>query len=97
MSALLDSADQALPVTQFARQLKAYLDKISNQESDKYVVMRNNQPAAVLLSVERFESMVEELEELRVEALARERLSAFDADEAAETISHSDMLKRFED
>ncbi|UYM18895.1 type II toxin-antitoxin system Phd/YefM family antitoxin [Endozoicomonas euniceicola] len=64
-----------------------------NRENDKYVVMRNNEPAAVLLSVEKFESLMNELEDLRLEAVARERLTAFDGT----TISHADMLKRFED
>ncbi|MCW7552277.1 type II toxin-antitoxin system Phd/YefM family antitoxin [Endozoicomonas gorgoniicola] len=93
MAALLDSADQALPVTRLVRGFKEYLDKICNRENDKYVVMRNNEPAAVLLSVEKFESLMNELEDLRLEAVARERLTAFDGT----TISHADMLKRFED
>lgn len=94
MAALLETADQALPVTQLARQFKLYLDKICNREQDKYVVMRNNEPAAVLLSVEQFEAMVNELEDLRIEAIAKDRLTAFDG---KTTISHDDMLKEFED
>ncbi len=94
MSALLETADQALPVTRLARQFKHYLDKICNREQEKYVVMRNNEPAAVLLSVEQFEGMVNELEDLRIEAIARERLAGFDG---KTTISHDDMLKEFED
>ena len=93
MAALLETSDQALPVTKLVRQFKAYLDKICNQEQDKYVVMRNNVPAAVLLSVERFESLMEELEDLRIEVVARERLAHFDG----KTISHAEMLQRFED
>ena len=93
MAALLDSADQALPVTKLVRGFKEYLDKICNHENDKYVVMRNNEPAAVLLSVERFESLMDELEDLRLEAVAHERLARFDGN----TISHADMAKRFED
>ena len=93
MASLLETADQALPVTQLARQLKLYLDKICCREQDKYVVMRNNEPAAVLLSVERFEAMVNELEDLRIEAIAKDRLTSFDG---KTTISHSDMLEEFE-
>lgn len=93
MAALLETSDQALPVTKLARQFKAYLDKICNREQDKFVVMRNNVPAAVLLSVERFEALMEELEDLRIEAAAQERLAHFDG----KTISHAEMLQRFED
>jgi antitoxin StbD len=61
-------------------------------QSEKYVVMRNNQPAAVLLSVEKFEAMIEELEDLRIEALARERLAEFDAIEDPATLSHVETV-----
>lgn len=93
MAALLDSSDQALSATKLVRSFKEYLDKICNRENDKYVVMRNNEPAAVLLSVEKFESLINELEDLRLEAVAHERLAVFNGT----TISHADMLKRFED
>ncbi|MFK0570386.1 type II toxin-antitoxin system prevent-host-death family antitoxin [Endozoicomonas sp.] len=94
MPALLETADQALPVTRLARQFKLYLDRICNREQDKYVVMRNNEPVAVLLSVEQFEAMVNELEDLRIEAVARERLANFDG---KTTISHEEMIKEFKD
>ena len=94
MAALLDSADQALPVTQLTRKFKEYLDKLKGQESDKYVVMRNNMPEAVLMSVDLFQSMMDEIEDLRIEATARERLATFDG---KTTISHQDMWADFDE
>jgi PHD/YefM family antitoxin component YafN of YafNO toxin-antitoxin module len=38
---------------------------LSSGEQQKYVVMRNNSPAAVMLPVEVYESLMDELDDLR--------------------------------
>lgn len=89
---LLNRADQAITATDLQRKSKTLMDRLKTGEQDRYVVMRDNRPAAVLIPVERFEQIMSELEDLRIDAIARERLARFDRSKA---ISHDDMLKRF--
>jgi len=51
-------------------------------------------PAAVLLSVDAFEAMQEELDEFRLQAAAIERLGNFDR---SKTITHEDMVELYRD
>ncbi len=84
--------EEIVSVTDVQRQAKDIFTKLASGESDKYVVMRNNTLAAVMLTADRYESLLDELEDLRIEATARERLVTFDPSQA---ISHEDMLTRF--
>jgi len=54
--------------------------------------MKNNTPSAVILPVETFEEMQNELEDLRLQVMAIERLTTFDADKA---INHTDVVTRY--
>ena len=92
MSALLEKASQAVSVTKVSRSAKQIFEMLRRGEQDRFVVLRNNAPAAVMLSVEAFEALMEELEDLRMEAVARRRLRALDS---AKTLSHREMMKRF--
>lgn len=78
MTALLDHAEQAISITEVARSTKDIVDRLERGDQDHYVVMRNNAPAAVMLAVRDFEAIMNELENLRIEAVARDRLAAFD-------------------
>lgn len=93
MSTLLTRTDQAVSITDIARSTKKYFDKLISGEQDKYVVMRNNAPAAVLLPVADYEALLDEIEDLRIELTAIERL-AHPSDES-ELISHHDVRKMF--
>ncbi|MGQ0591915.1 MAG: type II toxin-antitoxin system prevent-host-death family antitoxin [Gammaproteobacteria bacterium] len=92
MSSLLERRNQAISVTEVARSTKNIIDRLASGQQDKYVVMRNNAPAAVLLPVAAYEALQDELADLRVEALARERLQSYDPEQA---ITHEDMVRRF--
>lgn len=92
MGALLERSDQAVSVTDVSRSAKTIFDRLSSGEQQKYIVMRNNSPAAVMLAVEVYESLMDELDDLRIELTARERLNSFDRSKA---ISHDEMMKRF--
>lgn len=74
MSAILDRLDQAISVTDIARHSREVMDKLKAGQ-DKFVIMRNNVPEAVLLPVARYELLLNELADLRVDAQARERLN----------------------
>jgi antitoxin StbD len=92
MSALLERASQAVSVTRVSRSAKEILEKLASGQQDRLVVMKNNAPAAVMLSVEAFETLMDELEDLRIDAVARRRLRSLDR---RKTIPHSEMMRRF--
>lgn len=90
---LLDRADQAISSTELQKNTRVLLDRIAAGQQDRYVVMRDNRPTAVLLPTDKYESLMAEIEDLRIEAIARERLATLDS---VKTLSHTDMLARIE-
>lgn len=93
MSALLSRSDQAVSITDMARSAKKYFDRLITGEQDRYVVMRNNAPAAVMLAVEDYENLMNELEDLKIELIAAQRLAAMNKN--TKLVSHEDMLARY--
>ena len=89
---LLDRADQAISSTELQKNARVLLDRMADGRQDRYVVIRDNRPTAVMLSTERYEALMTELEDLRVEALARDRLASL---KAVKLVSHEDMTARF--
>jgi antitoxin StbD len=94
MRALLERSEQAVSVTEVSRSAKTIFDRLSSGKQDKYVVMRNNAPAAVMMPVGVYEALMDELDDLRIEMAARDRLATFDRSKA---VSHEEMLERFGD
>lgn len=62
---LLDRADQAISSTELQKSTKVLLDRLLAGDQDRYVVIRDNRPTAVLLPIDRYEALMEELESLR--------------------------------
>jgi antitoxin StbD len=83
---------ETIPFTDIQRRAREIFEQIETGEQEKYVILKNNEIAAVLLPIDRYEALMDELEDLRIDALARERLATFDPGAA---ISHADMLARF--
>lgn len=92
MAALLERADQAVSVTAMVRGFSAKLKEVSSRTTERLVIFKDNEPAAVIINVDAYQEMLDELENLRVEATARERLISFDQ---AKAISHEDMRTRY--
>jgi antitoxin StbD len=92
MTALLERADQAISVTAMVRSFSAKLKEISSRATERLVIFKDNQPAAVIINVQAYQEMLDELENLRIEAAARERLINFDP---ALAVSHDDMRARY--
>ena len=90
MASLLERSDQAVSVTEVARSAKKLMNSLTEGKQDRYVIMRNNMPAAVLLGVDQFEAIMEELENLRIETLAAKRLKEL---QPSESISHEELKK----
>lgn len=89
---ILERTDQAISTTDLQRQGKALLDRLQSGDQDKYVIMRDNKPACVMLPVASYEALMDELEDMRIDAIAVARIATFDS---ATAISHAEMLKRF--
>lgn len=85
-------SSETISVTDIQRRAKDIFERIENGEQDKYVVLKNNVIAAVLLPADRYEALMDELDDLRIGAVAAERLSTFDRSKA---VSHEAMLARF--
>ncbi|VVP02984.1 hypothetical protein PS862_02945 [Pseudomonas fluorescens] len=92
MAALLERADQAVSVTAMVRNFSTKLKEVSSRATERLVIFKDNEPAAVIINVDAYQEMLDELENLRVEATARERLIGFDQ---ANAVSHDDMRARY--
>jgi len=89
---LIERASQIVNATDLSRRTRDLLDALVRGRQRKLVVMRDNAPSAVLLSVKEYEAMQDELQDLRIEAVARQRLAGFDP---ANAIGHDDILAEF--
>ena len=89
---LLDRADQAISSTDLQKNARKILDRIVSGEQDRYVIMRDNKPAAVLMPTEMYEALMDELADMRIDEIARERIATFDPEKA---ITHEDLKKMF--
>lgn len=92
MSALLDRADQAVSATAMVRGFSSKLKEVTTGEVTHLVIFKDNEPAAVLVGVDTYQALQDELEDLRAERLAIERLSTLDIQN---TVSLEDMKARF--
>jgi antitoxin StbD len=72
---LLKNSQQVVSSTDLQKKTRELLDDISGGKQEHYVVMRDNKPAAVMMATERYQALIEELEDLRIEAVARARLA----------------------
>ncbi len=70
---LLKHANQAISATDLQKKTRELLDRIAAGAEDHFVVMRDNRPMAVMMAAERYEAMMDELADLRIEAVARAR------------------------
>lgn len=85
-------AKDYLSATTLSKKTPAILDKLEKGEAEKLIILKNNAPKAVLLSIEAYEALEEEMENLRLTALAFARLETFDKKKA---LSHDYLLRKF--
>jgi antitoxin StbD len=84
--------NETISVTDIQRRAKEIFERIESGEQNKFVILRNNEIAAVLLPADRYEALMDELENLRIGAIVAKRVGTFDPTKA---ITHADMLSRF--
>lgn len=88
----MENASQAVSITRVSRSAKEILEKLVRGDQDRFVILKNNAPAAVLLSVPAFEALMDELDDLRVEAVARGRRRTL---RRGRRLTHKEMMRRF--
>ena len=81
-----------LSATVLAKETAATLDSLENGSREKLIILENNEPKAVMLSIDAYEEMEEEIEDLRLTSLALARFHTFDEKNAK---SHAHMMERF--
>jgi antitoxin StbD len=72
---LLNRTSQAISATDLQKKTRELLDRIATGLDDHLVVMRDNRPTAVMMGTERYEAMMDELADLRIEAVVRARIA----------------------
>ncbi|WP_366856289.1 type II toxin-antitoxin system Phd/YefM family antitoxin [Pseudomonas sp. 21LCFQ010] len=75
------------------RGFSAKLKEVTSGEVTHLVIFKDNEPAAVLVGVDAYQALQDELEDLRSERIAIERLSRLDNQN---TVSLEDMEALFE-
>lgn len=74
---LADHLPEFMSLTDLARKVSATIERLFTGKSDQVVILRHNEPAAVLMSTERYESLIsliDALEKAEDERLAAERI-----------------------
>ena len=92
VNSLMHRAGEAVSVTKVSREARDIFEKLRKGQRDRFVVLKNNSPAAVMLSVRAFEALLDEMDDLRMESVARRRLRSLGR---VKTISHHAMMRRF--
>ena len=85
-------ASDYISATDLSKKTSATLNAFENGQAEKLIVLKNNSPKAVLLSMQAYEELEEELENLRLKLLASSRLDSFEKEKA---LSHEQMLQKF--
>ena len=81
-----------LSATDLSKKTAATIDALENGLADKLIIMRNNAPKAILMSMGAYEELMEEMEDLRLGALALARARTFSENKA---LSHEKVFGKF--
>ena len=84
--------NEFMSATELSKKTAATLSALEKGDTEKLIILKNNSPKAVLLSIEAYSAMEEELEDLRLTVLALARVQTFDPDSA---IPHGQIMERF--
>ena len=85
-------AKDYLSATALSKKTSATLDSLEKGDTEKFIILKNNAPKAILMSIDAYEAMEEEMEDLRLATLAFARLQSF---EPKEGFSHEQMMAKF--
>lgn len=85
-------SEEYISATNLSKNTSATLDAFDRGDAEKMIVLKNNTPKAVLLSIAAFEAMQEEIEDLRLASLALIRQESFNPRKA---MSHQQIMQKF--
>jgi antitoxin StbD len=85
-------SEEYLSATDLSKKTAATIDALEKGLADKLIILRNNAPKAVLLSMDAYEELMEEIEDLRLGALALARAKTFSEEKA---LSHEQVSGKF--
>lgn len=97
----IDIFDHLIPVSVFSKgKTSKIMDEVA-EKNQKYVILKNNQPKAMLISVEQFKELVkkaeqfdmlmEKIEDYKLIQTAEEELKKYDPDKA---VSYDEVLNK---
>ncbi len=81
-----------LSATALSKKTSATLEAMDKGDTDKLLILKNNTPKAVLISIDAYEAMEEEIEDLRLATLALARMKNFNPKKA---LTHTKMMEKF--
>lgn len=92
MDSVVSLIDDIIPITEFNKGRAGKIFDSVKRSSRPKIVFKNNAPECVLLSPECYKALMDELEDIRLLALADKRLSSFDS---SKLISAEDVNKKY--
>ena len=81
-----------ISVSDLSRGMASKIIQKVAKDKDQYIVVKNNKPEAVILSVEEYMELIEAKEDLQLLQLADSRMKNYVSEETA---SHDDVLNRY--
>lgn len=92
LEANIMNAKDFLSATTLSKKTAGTLDSLEKGDIEKLIILKNNSPKAILMSIGAYEAMEEELEDLRLTALAFARLQNFNPEDV---LSHKKLMEKF--
>jgi PHD/YefM family antitoxin component YafN of YafNO toxin-antitoxin module len=83
---------KSVPAATMRRVFNAKLAEMANNKAEGFLIQKCNQPAAVLIRAQMFETLRDQIDDLRADLLAAERQRHLDE---ASTVSLEAMEARF--
>jgi prevent-host-death family protein len=85
---LVDILNKCISVSELSRGMASKIIQNVSKNKEQYIIMKNNKPEAVILSLEDYTELLDAKEELELLKMANERVSK-------ETFGHEETLKRY--
>lgn len=89
---LREMLDRLISVSDLSRGMASKIIQQVGNNKNQYIVVKNNKPEAVILSVDEYTELLEAKENLELLQMADNRMKNFRQNE---TLSHDDILKEY--
>ena len=81
-----------ISATALSQNTSSILERLEEGDAEKLIILKNNAPKAVLMSIDAYEALEEEIEDLRLTYLALSRLESFRPEDA---IPHQVLMDEY--